>query len=323
MLIDDDRHLRMDKFTEIMVFLCVVEEGSFSAAARRLQRSPSAVSKLIARLESRLQVRLFDRIAGSIRLTQEGHNFQVASQHVVAAMAQAENAVSPHERDVAGVLHIHTSLTFAKYELAPLLPRFLQLHPKLRIEFIIGTDRGDFLKKGIDVAIHSGNPTELSLIGKPLFQRRWIVAAAPEYLQRHGTPGSPAELASHRCLNFTIRTHWNAWTFMEPDGPRTVNIAGYIGADQGELLRTLALQGLGIVRLAEFHIARDIAAGRLVQVLSDYEQAQADIMYVLYPQGRAPAPRVKAFVTFLEAHFAKTGGSQPNKKKALPWQGFP
>src|SRR5690606_1295226 len=130
----------------------------------------------------RLQVRLFDRIAGSIRLTQEGHNFRVASQHVAEAMATAENSVNPSEGDVAGVLHIHTSLTFAKYELAPLLTRFLQLHPKLRIEFIIGTDRGDFLKKGIDVAIHSGNPTELSLIGKPLFRRRWIVAAAPEYL---------------------------------------------------------------------------------------------------------------------------------------------
>ncbi len=313
---DDASQPRLDKFTELTVFLCVVEEGSFSAAARRLERSPSSISKSISRLEARLQVRLFDRIAGSIRLTQEGHRFRHAAQQVVDAMADAENAVSPADEDVAGVLHIHTSLTFAKYQLAPLLPDFLQRHPRLRIKFIIGTDRGDFLKKGIDVAIHSGNPTELSLIGKPLFLRRWIVAAAPAYLEAYGRPGHPDDLRDHRCLGFTIRTQWNAWTFLErPAGPedvmaatKTINVQGYIGADQGELLRSLALQGLGIVRLAEFHIGADVVAGRLVPLLSEYMVTAADTMYVLYPPGRAPAPRVKAFLRFLDEHFTATHG---------------
>lgn len=294
----------MDKFSEIQVFLSVVEEGSFSAASRKLLRSPSAVSKIIARLEHRLAVRLFDRIAGTIRLTQEGHKFHLHSRMVVDAMAQAENAVTPSEYEMTGVLHIHTSLTFAKYQLAPLLPLLLERHPGLRIEFIIGTDRGDFLKKNIDVAIHSGSPTELSLVGKPLFLRRWIIAAAPSYLQQYGAPAHPDELHGHRCLNFTVRTHWNAWTFNDGGTPRTINVHGAVGADQGELLRTLAMEGLGIVRLAEFHISQDIAEGRLVELLADYQPKAQDMMYVLYPQGRAQAPRVKAFLQFLGEHFS-------------------
>ena len=329
---DEASQPRLDKFTELTVFLCVVEEGSFSAAARRLERSPSSVSKAISRLEARLQVRLFDRIAGSIRLTQEGHRFRHAAQQVIDAMAEAENAVSPADEDVAGILHIHTSLTFAKYQLAPLLPGFLQRHPRLRIKFIIGTDRGDFLKKGIDVAIHSGNPTELSLIGKPLFPRRWIVAAAPAYLEANGRPEHPEDLQNHRCLGFTIRTQWNAWTFLDqPAGPKdvmqdvmaatkTVNVQGYIGADQGELLRSLALQGLGIVRLAEFHIGADVAAGRLVPLLSEYMVTASDTMYVLYPPGRAPAPRVKAFLRFLDEHFTATHDEPGGPSAQFPRQ---
>ena len=205
----------MDKFGEMTVFLRVVEEGSFSGAGRRLLLSPSAVSKLIARLESRLHVRLFERIAGSIRLTQEGEKFRQASQRVVDAMAEAENAVTTADSEVSGVLHIHTPLTTAKYLIAPLLPALLERHPDLRLEFIIGTERGDFVKQGIDVAIHSGRPTELSLIGRPLMPRPWVIAAAPCYLHKHGTPRTPEQLLQHRCLNFTIRTHWNSWTFRE------------------------------------------------------------------------------------------------------------
>lgn len=294
----------MDKFAEMTVFLCVAEEGSFSAAGRKLSRSPSAVSKVIARIEERLQVRLFDRIAGTIRLTQEGQIFRAGAQRVADTLEEVENSIAADGPDVAGVLHVHTSLTFAKYQLVPLLPRFLKKYPKLGMKFIIGTDRGNFMDKRIDVAIHSGPPSELSLVGKPLFLRHWVIAAAPSYLREHGMPVLPADLPAHRCLNFTVRTHWNAWKFLEGDLMRTIDISGYVGADQGELLHAMALEGLGIVRLAEFHIGADIAAGKLVRLLADYQPAATDMMYALYPPGRVPAPRVKVFLDFLEEHFA-------------------
>jgi DNA-binding transcriptional LysR family regulator len=277
----DGQERGMDKYGEMTVFLYVVEEGSFSGAGRRLLQSPSTVSKLIARLETRLGVRLFERIAGSIRLTQEGQKFRAASQRVVDAMDDAERVLDTADSAVSGLLHVHAPLTTAKYLLAPLLPKLLEKHPQLRLQFIIGTERGDFVKQGIDVAIHSGRPTELSLIGRPLMSRPWIIAAAPSYLRQHGTPLTPDDLLKHRCLNFTIRTHWNNWTFRDSDGTlKTIDIPKYIGADQGELLRTLAIVGLGVVRLAEFNIAADIAAGTL-------------------------APRVRAFVQFLDEHLTK------------------
>jgi DNA-binding transcriptional LysR family regulator len=294
----------MDKFGEMTVFLRVVEEGSFSGAGRRLLLSPSAVSKLIARLEARLNVRLFERIAGSIRLTEEGARFQRASQRVVDAMDEAESVAAATDAEVSGTLHIHTPLTTAKYLIAPLLPALMDKHPALRLEFIIGTERGDFVKQGIDVAIHSGRPTELSLIGRPLMPRPWVIAAAPSYLQTYGTPQTPDDLLRHRCLNFTIRTQWNAWTFRESDGAlKTIDIPKHVGANQGELLRTLAIVGLGVVRLAEFNIAADLASGALVPLLTDYRENTDDMLYVLYPRGRVLAPRVRAFLDFLDVHF--------------------
>ena len=294
----------MDKFGEMSVFLRVVEEGSFSAAGRGLMLSPSAVSKLIARLEARLEVRLFERIAGAIRLTEEGDRFRLASQRVVDAMEEAERIAGSADAEVSGTLNIHAPLTTAKYLLAPMLPALLERHPKLRLKFIVGTERGDFVKEGIDVAIHSGRPTELSLVGRPLMPRPWVIAAAPSYLAKFGTPKVPDDLLQHRCLNFTIRTQWNSWTFREDGALKTIDIPNHVGANQGELLRTLALVGLGIVRLAEFNIAADLKGGTLVQLLEDFREKASDMLYVLYPRGKVLAPRVKAFLQFLEEHFA-------------------
>lgn len=290
----------MDKFGELTVFMQVVADGSFSAAGRRLRLSPSTVSKLISRLEARLGVRLFDRIAGTIRLTQEGETFHAAGRQVVDAMAEAENSVSPPAAEIAGQVRIHTALTTAKYLIAPHLPELMVRHPQLRLEFVLGTERGDFARQGIDIAIHSGRPTELSLIGRPLMPRPWAVAAAPSYLARHGTPRTPDDLRGHHCLNFTIRTHWNTWTFHEDGAVKTIDIPSHIGADQGELLRTFALEGLGVVRLARFHIAADLAAGTLVPLLSEYQDStDDDRFYLLYLRGRTTAPRVRAVIDFL------------------------
>ena len=290
----------MDKFAELNVFLCVVEAGSFSAAGRKLQLSPSAVSKLIARLEQRLNVRLFERVAGAIRLTQEGEQFRAAGQHAAQALEDAENTVRSVDGEVSGTVRIHTALTTAKYLVAPRLAPLFDQHPKLRLDFVLGTERGDFVKQGIDVAIHSGRPSELSLVGRPLMLRPWVIAASPGYLERFGSPQQPEDLLGHRCLNFSIRTQWNRWTFHDDSGVKTIDIPNYIGANQGELLRTLALQGLGVVRLAHFNLAADLEAGTLVQLLSRFQMpSEDDRFYLLYPRGRSVAPRVRAVIDFL------------------------
>ena len=295
----------MDKYAELTVFLAVVEQGSFSAAGRKLELSPSAVSKLIARLEARLSVRLFERIAGSIRLTLEGERFRAAGEQVVQAMTDAEDAIHVADADISGVVRIHTALTTAKYLIAPRLPQLLDKHPRLRLDFVLGTERADFVKQGLDVAIHSGRPTELTLVGRPLMLRPWVIAAAPEYLKRFGTPARPEDLLRHRCLNFSIRTQWNRWTFHDESGVKTIDIPNHIGSNQGELLRTLALLGLGVVRLAHFNIAADLESGKLLPLLTGFqERTEEDRFYLLYPHGRLLAPRVRAVVDFLSEQFA-------------------
>lgn len=289
----------MDRLAEMQVFLCVMTEGSFSAAARKLDVSPSAVSKRIQQFERRLNVRLFERVGTSIRATPEAEQLRVSGLRAMEAFDAAENSIQP-QRELDGVVRIYTALTTAKYLIAPRLQQFAQKHPKLGLEFVLGTDRADFAKSDIDVAILSGRPTELSLIGKPLMIRPWVIAAAPRYLESHGTPERPEDLLKHRCLNFTIRTKWNAWTFRESNKLTTINIPNYIGANQGELLRTLAIEGLGIVRLAAFNIADDLDNGSLVPLLQSYqENSEEDRFYLLYPNGRAIAPRVRAVIDFL------------------------
>lgn len=296
----------MGRFDDLIVFLRVVKDGSFSAAARTLEMSPSAVSKVIARLEQRLGVRLFERVGGAIRITQEGEALQASAQRVVEAMEDAENAVTNREAGVTGIVRIHTALTTAKYLIAPKLPALLERHPQLRIEFLLDTERGDFIKQGIDIAVHSGRPTELSLVGLPLMKRPWVIAAAPDYLRLHGTPEVPEDLLKHRCLNFTIRTQWNMWTFKDAGGIKAVDAPNYIGSNQGELLRTLALHGLGVVRLAEFHIGADLKEGTLVPLLTSFqENSDDDRFYLLYLGGRSVAPRVRAVIDFLHENFSE------------------
>lgn len=293
----------MDRFGELNTFLEVVETGSFSAAARRLGRSPSSISKLIGRLEARLQVRLFDRIGASIRLTQEGSAFRDQGRRVVEAMIEAEEQIRSGQGAVTGTLTIHTPLTFAKYQLAPLLPAFLERHPGIGIRFVLDTERGDFMRDGIDVAIHSGTPNEQGLIARPIARRRWLIAAAPAYLRRRGVPTRPEELRDHQCLNFTVRRSWNSWTFRDRGVAATIDVSSRIGANQGELLRTLAIEGLGIVRLAEFHIGADVRAGRLTSLLAEYRDPVDEMMYVLYPHRRNQSRRVAAFLEMIDENF--------------------
>lgn len=291
---------------EIRIFLRVLQEGSFSAAARSLGASPSMISKNIARLEKRLNVSLFERIAGNIRTTQEAEIFKYEAQKILNAVQSAEESLAIHRSKVAGTVRIHTALPTAKYLIAPILPELFEQYPFLKLEFTLEPRRGDFLEDKIDLAIHSGRPTELSLIGRPLMSRPWTIAAAPSYIEKFGKPQSPKELSRHRCLNFSIWTHWNSWTFREDGLISSVDDSNtLISANQGELLRTLALQGLGIVRLAHFHIKDDIKKGNLVPLLEkNIEQSLDDQFYLLYPKKKQTL-RARVVIDFLYERLVK------------------
>lgn len=280
---------------DLEIFIQTVEGGDFSAAARTLSLSPSAVSKAIARLEDRLGRLLLQRTSRTMRLTPEGQAFLDAAQRVLDAMEEAEAIGSAQP---TGTLRIRCLPTFARYQLAPLMPAFRRLHPSLRIEFLLSNERTASLDDGSDVAIASGDLPTSSLIARRIAGSRWIICAAPSYLAERGTPEMPADLVRHDCLNFSMPTKWNRWSSAAPR-------AASIVANQGDMLLALALAGAGIVRLAAFHISEELRAGSLVALSAALQDSLEEPIYVLYQDRRHLSPRIRVFLDFLDRAFAR------------------
>lgn len=291
---------------ELEVFFAVVETGNFSAAGRKLSLSPSAVSKLMSRLEERLSVRLFHRTPRALTLTDGGTALQREGQAIFEALANAEDAVKQCSSNVSGLLRIHSLFTFAKYQLAPIMGEFLEKFPLLRVEFHLSNDPVDFMEQRIDVAIHSGALPDSSLIARRLISSPWIICGSPDYLEKHGIPQTPADLATHNCLNFTHRTHWNNWPLTDNEQVTTIAAKGNIGANQGDMLLELARHGVGLVRLAQFHVGDDLRQKRLVPLLEKYQSRMQEPLFVVYQSRKYLSPKVQALLTFMDGKFRGT-----------------
>ncbi|QHI97734.1 LysR family transcriptional regulator [Xylophilus rhododendri] len=291
----------MDFYTQLRIFLWAIEAGNFSSAAREHDLAPSTVSKAIAALEARLGVKLFQRGPQAHRVTAEGAAYQPSARAVIDAMAVAESAAGTLAQRVAGVLRIHALPTFAKHQLLRWLPEFLARYPELRVELSVGAQYVDLFDQGVDIAIHSGvlpdSPHRAHRIGAS----DWLVCAAPSYLARHGEPAVPEDLLRHTCFNFSFASPWNSWSFRRGEGVVVVPVECQASFTQGDMLRELALDSAGIVRLAAFHIGEDLAAGRLVALLGDFHLPMPEPIYLVHAHREQHSPRVRAFVDFLKA----------------------
>lgn len=295
------------RLEEMQVFMAVVDAGSFSAAARALLKSPSAISKLVQRLEDRLGTQLFYRNSRHLQPTEAGRTFHAYSQKVVDAMDEAEASVSERGGRPSGLVRIATLPTFAKYQLAPLMPEFARRYPSLRLEFQLAPTPADLFDQRIDLSIRSGALPDSSLVARPLASSRWMLCASPEYLARAGTPRRPQDLRQHRCLLFALQTPWNHWRF-DIGAAQEVVLGEGMGSDHGDMLLELARRGMGITRLALFHIHDDLRAGRVVPVLQEFEAGLPEPLYMVYPARRNLSPKVATVIDFLEEKF---GGRPP------------
>lgn len=297
----------MDRYRELTVFLRVVETGSFSAAARDLSLNASTVSKLISRIEERLGTRLFARTSRVVRLTADGEVFQAGALRALEAIedVEAEIASSRAPESIKGMLRIHSLPAFARYQLAPLLPAFLARHPELHVEFLLGNEAPDFIEQKIDISIQSGELRDSPLVARRIGTSRWVICAAPSYLGVNGIPKTPADLDQHNCLNFTRETPFRDWPVTNGAGksPGRIKVAGNISSNHGELLLDLARSGVGIVRLAEFHIGNDLRSGTLVPLLQDYQNDEEEPIHALYLPRRLTHVRVRTFLDFLLENF--------------------
>ena len=297
--------------SDLVAFVRSVERGGFSAAARDLDLTPSAVSKLVTRLEDRLGVRLLNRTTRSLALTAEGEAFFHRSQRILADIAEAEEEVGRSRAQPRGLLRVNVGTGFGMHQLVPALPDFLARHPELQVELTL-TDRVvDLVEEGADLGIRMGTLPDSSLVARRIADIERVICAAPSYLRRHGTPRKPADLRAHNCLNMANTPALRRWPFEGPDGVEQVEVAGNLTATSADALLSLAMRGQGVIRLADVIVGAAIREGLLVPLLEDVHHREAVALHAVYPHGRHRSPRLAAMIEFLVERFASAPWRAP------------
>jgi DNA-binding transcriptional LysR family regulator len=289
----------VSRYAEMQVFVRAAEDGNFSAAARNLALTPSAVSKLISRMEDRLGVLLFRRAHRSIVMTPEGEVFYQAAlaaiEAVEAADAMVFNGTVGHE-----TLRVRSMPIFGQTILVPKIPEFCRQYPHLQLELQLRIDPGPLLDEGTDVTIHVGHLKDSSLVATRFTSTRWIICASPAYLAEHGAPSHPGELARHTCLNFVSSIAASTWTIRGASGQsEPLSIKSRILANQASVLIEFARAGLGIARLVEVQIADDLAQGRLIELFPEHQCPEEHPIFAVYQSRRHLSNRVRVFLDFL------------------------
>jgi len=294
---------------EMEVFVRVVEYGGFSAAARSLRMTPSAVSKLIGRLEARLGARLFARSTRQLQLTSEGAAFHERAVRVLADLEEAERAVTSGAKP-QGRVRVNCNVAFGQHHLLPLMVGFLEAQPEILLDIVLSDVVIDLMGERADVAIRTGPLHGSQLTARKLGESRMVVVASPAYLARHGTPVSVEDMERHNRIGFNFARAFEEWPFRASHGEAALPACGNAKVGDGETARRLAIGGVGIARLAMWHVGADIAAGRLVPVLEDLNPGDVQAVHAVYVGGRGDLPaRVRAFIDYLVDHIDLAAGS--------------
>lgn len=284
------------------VFVRVIEQGGFSAAAREFGLTPSGTSKLVTRLEARLNTRLVNRSTRKLRLTPEGEAFYDRAVRILSDISEAEReaAVGACPR---GHLRVNSNVPFGRLYLAPLAPRFLALYPEVTLDLVLSDTVVDLMEERADVAIRVGPLRDSTLVARKLGASGMVVVASPDYLARCGAPATPADLADHLGVGWTFQRSIGAWPFRDGERAETISPPLVARASDGETARQLAIGGVGLARLGLFHVGEDIEAGRLVPVLEAFNPGDREDTHAIYLGQGGPLPaRVRVFVDFLAAN---------------------
>lgn len=287
------------RLDDIAVFLRVVVQGSFSAAARELYVTPGAVSKHIARLEARLGLRLFERSTRSVKLTDEGHAAVVHARGVLASIDGLKDVASQSRELLQGTVRITAPVPFGRKFVAPLIAEFRGLHPKVDFELQLSDQVVDLLRSDVDLAIRIGALADSALVARRIASNDRLLVAAPAYLEKNKGPSQPAELSEHTCLVFGYPgSLQNVWSLRSGKRRTQVSVRGALRSDNGEVLRDWCLRGLGISLRETWDVADELCTGALVRVLPKWEAESTSIFVVRAP--RSPLPyRIAAFLDFL------------------------
>lgn len=277
-------------------FVAVVQTHSFSSAARQLRVSPSAITKHVQRLETAVNVALFHRTTRRISVTEAGERFYTQCLGILAQIdSLAATMVS--ERELSGHLRVTAPPSYAATLLGPNLHRFLEEHPGMSLDVVVSSATPDLIRDRIDVAIALQERPETKLTHILLAASPRAICASPAYVERRGVPRTPDELHDHACLSARFSELAEPWTLRQDGEWRTINVRSRLFSDSGDLLRKACLMGAGLGNFYAFHVQEDIAGGRLVQVLADYESKPKNI-YAVIPHRQLVRPQTEAFIEF-------------------------
>jgi DNA-binding transcriptional LysR family regulator len=294
----------------LKVFVEVVQQGSFAAAARKFDIDPSGVTRAITALEKDLGLRLLERTTRQLLLTSAGKVYHESACKLLQGMQQAADEARDLADTAAGTVRVTASVTYGYTVVLPMLPALREAYPALEIDLLLSDEIIDLVAEGVDVALRLRQDSDTSLVGTRLAKIRYHVCASPEYVNQHGRPRAPAELAARDCLRCSLRGYRTQWKFRAAAGAvEAVNIGGWLVCSNSLALHRAALDGVGPALLADWLAGADLAAGRLIDLFPDHEVTPTDFdnaVWLLYTSRAYVPKRVRAFVEFMKKRIRGT-----------------
>jgi len=298
----------MDRLAAMETFVLVVDSGSFSAAARRLNVGQPAVSKLVAQLEDRLGVKLLVRTTRGLTATEAGLNYYERARRSIEEADEAELAARGASSGLAGKLRICAAVTFARIHLMPRLPEFLARHPDLEMEVVLDDRNVDLVQEGIDIGLRMGRLADSSLTARRIASGRHAVLGTPAYFERAGEPTVPGDLTAHEAVIYAQRGGGAVWTFRRDGAELTVTLKGRLRVTAAEGVRAAVLANAGIVIASEWMFTPEIADGTIKAVLLEWELPAIDL-WAVFPAGRTATTKARTFTNFVQEMMHQPAGA--------------
>lgn len=287
---------------DLILFITIVEQKSFTSAADHFGMTKSVVSKHITRLEKSLGVQLLRRSTRKLSLTEAGQALYQRCAHIKADLEEAEQATLNTHIAPRGTLRINSTFSFGHLHLVPAVADFMARHPDIKIELFLGGHYDDLIENGLDLGIRIGKLPDSNLIARRLTVRNMRVCASPDYLKKYGQPQTPDDLYKHNCLLYLNSPTGDEWHFENPKGKIRIKINSNFASNSSQSLEAAAVAGIGIVLLPGYTMTKHIKQGKLISLLDEYCPANIGI-HAVYPATRHLATKVRVFVDYLAERF--------------------
>jgi DNA-binding transcriptional LysR family regulator len=294
--------MNIDVVMSMRVFTAVVDAGSFTGAADKLALSRGMATRYVAQLEEHLGVRLLHRTTRKLSLTEAGNDYNERAIQVLAMVAEAESSVAQEASVPRGTLRVSSSNAFGARHLGPAITEYLQRYPGVQVDITLNDRVVDLVEEGFDVAIRVATKIDPGLVARKLAHTRLVACASPGYLKKHGVPKVPEDLVNHQCLTYAYVSSPNEWRFRRAGVEKKILVSGGLCGNSGDILRSAAVEGLGITLQPDFLAYEALRERKLVRVLADWE-TDDHAVFAVYPNRKFLPPKVRSFIDFLVERF--------------------